>query len=253
MRDVTMLGTVGKGKLDADGKTVRFKLTADASYRTESGEEKEQSNWAFIVSEAGTVPPEGATVLVSGPVKSRRWVKKGTQIETVIQEVQAHKLLIFSSDPTAADGGSVGFNRIIVNGRLGADPEMRFLASGQGVTEMRVATGGKFTARDGTEVDNTEWIGVKVWGKLAEVANQYLQKGSEVTVTGRVDTREWKDKEDNTRWSLEVVAQDVQFGARAKGDGDSGGKVIGKPAGGKPTSKGAPPAIDADDDSDLPF
>jgi single-strand DNA-binding protein len=243
------LGIVSKFK--SDGAQARFVLTMNSSYRTDDGSLKERSNWVFISMETAQKIPNGAYAHVSGVIKTRKWVNKA-EVEIRIREVVARDVIVIpggTDEIYAMDGNEPSFNRAIIQGRLGKDPEMKYLSSGQAVTGFSVAVGGKFKAKDGTEVDNTEWHDVVIFGKLGETVNQYLTKGSEVTVIGRLDTREWKDKEENARWATEVVAHEVQFGPKASGgDGERSG-------GGRPAQaqRNTPVSLDAEDDDEVPF
>ena len=137
-------------------------------------------------------------------------------------------------------------NKVQIIGNLGADPEMRFTANGRAVTTLRIAVNRSYTTQDGERHEETEWVRVVAWQKLAELASQYLAKGRSVYVEGRLQTREWEDKEGQRRFTTEVVAQDIQFLDRRGGgdyDGDSGAASA-SPAGGDAGS------VDPDD---LPF
>jgi single-strand DNA-binding protein len=104
-----------------------------------------------------------------------------------------------------------GVNKVILVGNLGADPDMRYTPSGQGVCEMRIATSESWNDKNGQRQERTEWHRVVVWGKRAEVCSKYLSKGRQVYVEGRIQTRTYDDKEGNKRYITEVIAQDVQF------------------------------------------
>ena len=109
------------------------------------------------------------------------------------------------------------FNKCIIVGYLGRDPEARFTAQGTAVTDFSVAT----TYKRG-ENETTTWFKVTAWGKQAENAAQYLKKGSQVFVEGELHQSEWQDKENNTRTTLEVTASDIKFLSKAEG-GNGGG------------------------------
>jgi len=109
-------------------------------------------------------------------------------------------------------------NKAILLGRLGADPELRQVPSGQPVCELRVATNEAYTKANGERGESTQWHRVVVWGKTAESCKTHLGKGSEVFVEGRIQTRAWEDKEGKKRFTTEVVAERVQFlGGRPNG------------------------------------
>ena len=130
-------------------------------------------------------------------------------------------------------------NKVQIIGNLGADPEMRFTANGRAVATMNVACNRRYTTQDGDNREETEWVRVVAWAKLAELVSQYLSKGSQVYVEGRMQTREWQDREGQRRFTTEVVARDVQFLDRRGGgnyDGDSGSPPPAPPAAWTPTT-----------------
>jgi len=101
-------------------------------------------------------------------------------------------------------------NKVMLTGRLGADPEMRYTPQGTAVTTFRVASNRSWNSSDGTAHDDTEWFRIVAWEKLGEICNQYLQKGTRVYVEGRLQTRKWQDKDTGQdRYLTEVVAQDM--------------------------------------------
>ncbi|MFP4227445.1 MAG: single-stranded DNA-binding protein [Salinivenus sp.] len=116
-----------------------------------------------------------------------------------------------------------GVNKVILIGNLGQDPELRYTGSGTAVCNMRLATTNTYTNRDGEEVQNTEWHNVVAWGRLGEVCNEYLEKGSQVYFEGSLQTRSWEDRDGNTRYTTEVKARDMTFldSNRRGGDMDS--------------------------------
>jgi single-strand DNA-binding protein len=102
-------------------------------------------------------------------------------------------------------------NKVMIIGNLGADPEMRYTANGSAVTNFNVAVNDSFTRKDGTKQEQTEWFSIVCWNKLAEICSQYLSKGKQVYVEGRLQTRTW-DKPDGTKgYRAEVVAENVRF------------------------------------------
>src|SRR5437016_10572076 len=149
-----------------------------------------------------------------------------------------------------------GVNKVILVGNLGADPDMRYTPSGQGVCEMRVATSESWNDKNGQRQERTEWHRIVVWGKRAEVCSKYLSKGRQVYVEGRIQTRNYDDKEGHKRYITEVIANDVQFlggGDRRESngrgrdsepppppDGDIGGYGGGANAGGGGGGSGGP-------------
>jgi single-strand DNA-binding protein len=121
-----------------------------------------------------------------------------------------------------------GINKVILIGNLGADPEVRFTPSGQAVANFRIATSESWTDKSsGQKQERTEWHRIVVWGKLGELCGQYLKKGRQCYIEGRLQTREWTDKEGKKNWSTEVVAQNVQF-LGGKPDGAGAGAGSGK-------------------------
>src|ERR1051325_4567792 len=110
-------------------------------------------------------------------------------------------------------------NKVIVIGNLGADPELRYTPGGQAVCDLRVATTEQWTDKSGERKEQTEWHRVVVWGKQAENCSQYLSKGRQVYVEGRLRTRQWDDKDGNKRYTTEIVAQTVQFLGGGRGEG----------------------------------
>ncbi len=112
-----------------------------------------------------------------------------------------------------------GVNKVILVGNLGANPEMRFTQGGQAVANLRLATTEKWTDKSGQKQEATEWHRVVVWGKLAEIAGQYLVKGRQVYIEGRIRTRQWQDQQGQKRYSTEIVAQNLQMlGGRVGGE-----------------------------------
>lgn len=115
-----------------------------------------------------------------------------------------------------------GVNKVILIGNLGADPELRYTSGGAAVADLRIATSRKFQTKDGTSKEDTQWHKVVVWGKQAEHCKEYLAKGRSAYIEGRLQTRQWEDKDGNKRWTTEIVAQQVQF-LGGKGGGGGGG------------------------------
>jgi single-strand DNA-binding protein len=100
-------------------------------------------------------------------------------------------------------------NKVLLTGRLGADPEMRFTPQGHAVATFRVASNRSWRSAGGETHEDTEWFRIVAWNKLAEICNQYLVKGARVYVEGRLQTRQWQDQEGQTRYSTEVIANDM--------------------------------------------
>ncbi len=159
-----------------------------------------------------------------------------------------------------------GVNKAILIGNLGADPEVRFTPGGQAVANFRIATSESWTDKQGQKQERTEWHRIVVWGKLAELCGEYLAKGRQCYVEGRLQTREWTDKEGKKNYTTEVVANQVTFlGSRGEGAGrgksSSGGRDdFGPPppgmedAGPGPSSPGGGGgAPSGGGDDDIPF
>ncbi len=102
-------------------------------------------------------------------------------------------------------------NKVILIGNLGSDPEVRFTTGGQAVANFNIATNENWKDKGGQDQERTEWHKIVVWGKQAENCGEYLKKGRTVYIEGRLQTREWNDKDGNKRYTTEVVAQTVQF------------------------------------------
>jgi len=113
-------------------------------------------------------------------------------------------------------------NKVILIGNLGADPETRYLPSGDAVANIRIATSEKWKDKSGEQQEHTERHRIAFFGKLAEIAGEYLKKGSPVYIEGRIRTRKWQDKEGQDKYSTEIVADRMQMlGGRGGGSGGS--------------------------------
>jgi single-strand DNA-binding protein len=140
-------------------------------------------------------------------------------------------------------------NKVILIGNLGSDPEIRYTGTGSPVANFNIATNETWTGKDGERNERTEWHRIVVWGKLAETASEYLKKGKQVYVEGRLQTRQWQDREGGKRQTTEVVASTVLMLGPAPGDrmpADRG------------TREAPPVEVEAGDsqappDDDLPF
>jgi single-strand DNA-binding protein len=143
-------------------------------------------------------------------------------------------------------------NKVLLIGNLGRDPEVRYLPSGNPVANFSIATSENYTDRNGTKQDRTDWHNIVVYGKQAELCGQYLKKGRQVFVEGRISYRNYEAKDGSgKRYVTDIVAQRVQFlggraGAGADDVGDFGG---GRGGGGQPGGGDLPPM----DDEDIPF
>ncbi|MBA2592924.1 MAG: single-stranded DNA-binding protein [Pseudomonadota bacterium] len=105
-----------------------------------------------------------------------------------------------------------GINKVILVGNLGAEPEVRYMPSGQAVANVRLATNESWRDKEtGENQERTEWHAVVFFGKLAEIVKEYLHKGSQVYVEGRIRTRKWQDRDGHDRYTTEIVANDMQM------------------------------------------
>lgn len=102
-----------------------------------------------------------------------------------------------------------GLNKVLLIGRLGHDPEMRYTPSGKPLTKFRMASDRSWTTTDGEKKSETEWFNVVAWGKLAEICNQYLKKGKQVYIEGRLHTRRWQDDKGTNHSAVEIIAQEL--------------------------------------------
>jgi single-strand DNA-binding protein len=146
-------------------------------------------------------------------------------------------------------------NKVILVGNLGRDPETRYTTGGEAVTNVSIATTDTWKDKSGEKQERTEWHRVAFFGKLAEIAGEYLKKGSQVYVEGRLQTRKWQDKEGQDKYTTEIIADRMQMLGSRSGSGvpDAPERVsAGAPAGAK--SAGAPAKKNVDDfDDDIPF
>lgn len=138
-----------------------------------------------------------------------------------------------------------GVNKVILVGNLGADPETRAMPSGATVANLRIATSESWRDKtSGEQQERTEWHRVALFGRLAEIASEYLRKGSQVYIEGSLRTRKWQDKQGNERYSTEIVGNELQMlGSRGGGGGGGaggGGGGFGESSGGGGGSGGAP-------------
>lgn len=104
---------------------------------------------------------------------------------------------------------SRGLNKVLIIGRLGRDPEMRYTPSGRPVTTFSIATSRNWTTSEGERRVETEWFNVVAWGNLAEICKQHLYKGQQVYIEGRLQTRHWDDQEGNKHTSVEIIANEM--------------------------------------------
>jgi single-strand DNA-binding protein len=104
-----------------------------------------------------------------------------------------------------------GVNKVIIVGRLGTDPELKTVGSGQQVARLSVATSENWVDREGQKQERTEWHRIVVWGKLAEICGRHLAKGRQVYLEGRLQTRSWEDQQGQKKYATEIIANNIQF------------------------------------------
>jgi single-strand DNA-binding protein len=169
-----------------------------------------------------------------------------------------------------------GINKVILVGNLGADPEVRYTGGGTAIASLRIATSEQWTDKQsGQKQERTEWHRVKLFGRLAEIAGEYLKKGRQVYIEGALRTDKYTDKDGIERYSTDIIANDLQMlgggsegGGMGGGGGGGGGGYRERPQGGPPRQQGggdygnapqrqsAPPPMDSGnqfDDDDIPF
>jgi single-strand DNA-binding protein len=151
-----------------------------------------------------------------------------------------------------------GINKVILIGHLGADPETRAMPSGMTVANMRLATTESWKDKQsGEQQERTEWHNVALFGRLGEIAAEYLRKGSQVYIEGRLRTRKWQDKEGRDRYTTEIVANEMQMlGGRGGAGGAAGGGGSSEPAPRAEHAEAAAGGAGAsrdDFDDDIPF
>ncbi len=144
-------------------------------------------------------------------------------------------------------------NKVMLIGNLGRDPEVRSTPSGQNVASFSLATNRKWKDRDGNRQEQTEWHNIVCWGRQAEIAGQYLSKGRQIFVEGRLQTRSWDDKQTGEKkYRTEIVCDNFQMlGSRGGSDSYSGGGSGGYNAGGGPSADTG--GASGPDDDDIPF
>lgn len=147
---------------------------------------------------------------------------------------------------------SKGINKVMVLGRCGAEPEVRYTNNGDAVCNLRLAVNEKRKTNDGWE-DHCEWVHVSIFGKSAEAAGQYLQKGSHVFVEGRMQTRKWTDKQGQDRWTTEVVSQNAVFLGGGSDGGDDAPAPRSAPKASQKPAQRAPAGKRGQLEDDLPF
>lgn len=153
-------------------------------------------------------------------------------------------------------------NKTILVGNLGRDPEIRYTTNGSAVANINLATTRRYKGRDGQQHEETEWHRVVMFSRLAEIAGEYLRKGSQVYIEGRLQTRKWQDQNGQDRYTTEVVANEMQMlgGGGSGGGQGSGGSGQSAPSGsgqsgpqGGGSGGDAPPDFDQDFEDEIPF
>jgi single-strand DNA-binding protein len=153
---------------------------------------------------------------------------------------------------------SRGVNKVILVGNLGADPEVKYMASGDAVANIRIATSESWKDKNtGEQKEQTEWHNVVFYRKLAEIVGEYLKKGRQVYVEGRLRTRKWQDKDGHDRYTTEIIADEMQMlggpgGQGERSSGESRSSHADAPRGGGRAAAGSPAVKDELDD-DIPF
>ncbi len=156
-----------------------------------------------------------------------------------------------------------GINKVILIGNLGKDPEIRYMSSGAAVTNLALATTDSWRDKQtGEQQERTEWHNLVFYARLAEIAGEYLKKGSKIYIEGRLQTRKWQDKNTGAdRYTTEIVVNDMQMlDSRGGGSGDFAGAAprnnnMSSPAPAQQSAQSAPPAspVRDDFDDDIPF
>jgi len=149
-------------------------------------------------------------------------------------------------------------NKVIIVGNLGADPETRYMPSGEAVTNVRVATTDRWKDKaSGDMKEATEWHRIAFFGRLAEISGEYLKKGSQIYVEGKLRTRKWQDKDGNDRYSTEIIGDTMQMLGRREGGGEpraeSAGASRGEAAGAARAPAKKPAGKFDDMEDDIPF
>lgn len=143
-------------------------------------------------------------------------------------------------------------NKVILIGNLGRDPEVRYLPNGDAVTNISLATTETWKDKEGTKQEKTEWHRVTFYRRLAEIAGEYLKKGSQIYVEGRLETRKWQDKEGQDRYTTEIIASEMKMLGSRAGSGEPADREAGG-SGQRPTGAPAKPSKLDDFEDDIPF
>lgn len=147
-------------------------------------------------------------------------------------------------------------NKVMLIGNLGKDPEIRYMPSGDAIANLTLATTENWKDKSGEKQEKTEWHRVAMFGRLAEIAGEYLKKGSSVYIEGKLQTRKWQDKEGHDRYTTEIIANEMKMLGSRPGGGDTGmDRSAGDAKPARPAASPAPAASSGFDDmeDDIPF
>lgn len=146
-----------------------------------------------------------------------------------------------------------GVNKVIIIGRLGNDPEISYTSGGQAVAKLSIATSEKWKDKQGQQQERTEWHRISAFGRLAEIMGEYLKKGGQVYIDGKLRTNKWKDKDGNDRYTTEILANEMQMlGGQSGAANGSSAQVQQRPQQGGQRSQAPAPNLD-DFDDEIPF
>tara|TARA_R110000868_G_scaffold318028_1_gene578820 strand:+ start:33923 stop:34381 length:459 start_codon:yes stop_codon:yes gene_type:complete len=150
---------------------------------------------------------------------------------------------------------SRGINKVILVGNLGRDPEVRYTPSGSAVTNVSIATSDTWKDKEGNAQERTEWHRIVFFNRLAEIAGEYLKKGSKIYVEGRLQTRKWQDKDNQDRYTTEIVGNEMQMLDSKGGSADyaGGSSSSSRSSSSSSSSQPAPAPVDDNFDDDIPF
>lgn len=147
-----------------------------------------------------------------------------------------------------------GVNKVILVGNLGKDPEVRYMPSGSAAANLTLATSESWKDKQtGEQKERTEWHNIVFFGRLAEIAGEYLKKGSQIYVEGSLRTRKWQDKTGNDRYTTEIVANEMQMLGSRGGSGGGGGGNYNQESESAPASSSSSSGAGMDFDDDIPF
>ena len=147
-----------------------------------------------------------------------------------------------------------GVNKVILLGNLGKDPELNYLPSGQSVAKFTMATNRKYKDKNGELKEETEWHNIVAWGKLGEISAQYLKKGRQAYVEGRIRSRNWEDREGKQRTTVEIVADEVVLlGGRGEESAEAPARPTAAARPARPSDDFGEPASQEITDDDIPF